>query len=176
MANPNAPHGFVPVRTKGGMGGIATNRYSLAAANGAIGIGDLVVVDTNGVVTGRAAAAAAAGTVLGVSADYKKASSGGTILVYDDPEIIFEAQSTTALTQAACMANMDITDATPTNSGSGLISAQVLSGTPATTASFPFKVLKLYPVAGNGFGANQRMEVCLNKSVLQGAGDGATAI
>lgn len=170
MANPNAPHGFVPIRMKDGASCISTSRYTVAAGNSAIGVGDLVVIDATGTITGRSGASPAAGTVVGVAAEPKAASAGGTMLVWDSPNIIFEGQGTTA-TISNVGNNADITDSAPVNG----VSQQSLSGY-AVTAGLVFKVLRVYPVVGNAYGANNRLEVCLNKGMIVSGGDGPTGI
>jgi hypothetical protein len=176
MPNVDAPHGFRPIRTVDG-GCIIANEHTLSSTNGSIGIGDLVVVDTNGVVTGRAAAAAAAGTVLGVSAEPKAANAGGTILVWDSPNIVFEGQvddtTGTATAQTCVYANIEIINTAP----SGGISQQELDeSSAAVTATLPFKIIGLHKRVGNAFGQFNCLEVVLNKSVHRAGGDGATGI
>lgn len=176
MANVDGPHGFVPVRRLGG-GCITTTRMVVASDNGSVGVGDLLAIDTNGVITGRAAAAAAAGTVAGVAAEPKAANAGGTILVYAAPDIVYEAQTDdgtgTATVQTAVGANIEIVNTAPSN---GISQQELDESSAATTNTLPFKVLGLYPIAGNSFGEFNRLEVILNKHVLKGAGDGATGI
>jgi len=181
MANVNAPNGLVPIRTLDGSC-ITTSRYKLATANSAIGIGDLVVIASTGRVN-RGAAGAAAGTVVGVAAQKASASDGSNantfkndILVYDNPMIVYQGQIGTAgsgTAQTAVGLNIDIADASPSVG----VSQQTLDGsTAAVTATLPFKILRLYSAVDNAFGANNRLEVCFNKSITLGGGDGSTGI
>lgn len=176
MANVDGPHGFLPVRTLDGSC-ITAQQFQLAAANGSIGIGDLLVIDSTGTVTGRAAAAAAAGTVLGVSAESKAASAGGNILVYVNPNIVFEGQTDNGSGVATAVTvvgnNIEIVNTAPSN---GISQQELDESSAATTATLPYKVIGLHKVVGNAFGEFNRLEVILNKSVLRAGGDGATGI
>ena len=176
MANVNAPHGFIPVRTLDGSC-ITAARYTLSSSNGSIGIGDLLIIDTNGVVTGRSAASPASGTVVGVAAEAKAANTGGTILVYDNPSIVFEGQTDdgtgTATVQTAAGANINIVNTAPSN---GISQQELDENTANVTSTLPFKMLRLYPVVGNSLGEFNRWEVVLNRVVSLGGGDGATGI
>jgi len=176
MANVNAPHGFSPVRTLDGSC-ITTSRYTLAAGNGSIGIGDLLVIDSTGTVTGRSAASPASGTVVGVSAEAKAASVGGTILVYDNPSIVFEGQTDDGTGTATAVTAVGNTINIVNTAPSGGISQQELDESSSlTTSTLPFKMLRLYPVVGNAYGEYNRWEVVLNRGVAFGGGDGATGI
>ncbi len=176
MANVDAPHGFLPVRAKSG-GCIVTSRFAVTAANGSMGIGDLIVIDATGLITGRAAAAAAAGTVLGIAAEPKAASSGGTMLVWADDDIVFEGQcddtTGTATAQTCIGNNIDIVNTAPSN---GISQQELDESTSAVTATLPFKIIGKYPVVGNDFGQFNRLEVMLNKSLQKSGGDGGTGI
>ena len=176
MANTDGPHGFIPVRHISG-GCASTFRVALAAGNGSIGVGDLLVIDSTGTITGRSAASPAAGTVWGVAAEPKAASAGGTILTYPGNSTVFEGQTDngtgTATAQTCVGNNINIVDTAPSNG----ISQQELDETSATTTNtLAFKIVGLYPVVGNAFGEFNRLEVMLNKHVLGGLGDGATGI
>ena len=177
MPNVDAPHGFLPVRTKSGNGCITTQRFAVTAANGAMGIGDLIVIDATGLVTARAGAAAAAGTVLGVAAEPKAASSGGTMLVWADDDIVFEGQTDngtgTATAQTVVGNNIEIVNTAPV---AGISQQELDETSAAVTATLPFKVIGRYPVVGNDFGEFNRLEVVLNKSLMKSGGDGGTGI
>ena len=140
MANIDAPHGFKPVRKIGG-GCMTASRYSLSASNGSIGIGDLLIIDTNGVITGRSAASPADGTVLGIAAEAVDANSGGTMLVYDDPSIVFEGQTDdgtgTSTAQTCVGANINVVNTAPSN---GISQQELDESSAAVTAGLPFKV------------------------------------
>ncbi len=173
MANVDAPHGFVPVRTLDGSC-ITTSRYNVAAANAAIGIGDMIVVAGTGLVD-RGAATPAVGTVVGVAAEPKAASSGGTMLVYDNPSIVYEGQTddgTGAATAITCIgANGNIVATAPAN---GISKMEIDDSVATTTSTLPIKLLRLYPVVGNAFGEFNRLEFVFNTSFLKG--DGSTGL
>ncbi len=174
MANRDAPHGFLPVRTKGGTCPPPLAPYALAAANSAIFMGDVVVLTAAGFVD-RGAAAPAAGTLLGVAAEDKAASAGGTIKVWDDPDIVFEAQTDdttgTATAQTCIGNNIDII---ATAGSGGHSNMELDESTSAVAATLPFKIVGLHKVVGNSFGQFNRLLVVLNPSVLKG--NGATGI
>ena len=176
MANADGPHGFRPVRALDGCC-ISTQRFAVTAANGAIGIGDLVVIDSTGLITGRSAASPAAGTVVGVAAEPKAASAGGYVAVYASPSIVFEGQTddgtATATAVTAVGNNINIVDTAPSN---GISQQEFDENTAATTNTLVFKILGLYPAVGNAYGEFNRLEVILNKGIMVGAGDGATGI
>lgn len=168
MANTDAPHGFRPVRHLTG-GTVRTNVYNLVAANSAIGVGDVIVQTDTGEVN-RGAADPTAGTVVGVAAEPKAASDGGDILVWDDPDIIYEAQmddGTTYTVQTGMNLNYNIVDGTPVN---GVSIQEIDEGSAATTSTLPLKALRLYKAVDNAFGQFNRIEVILNTHVARGVG------
>lgn len=90
MANTNRPNGFVPVAFNNSSEIIA-HAWPVAASQ-TIAAGDLLYLDS----AGRAAIATAttAGNFLGVSAQASASQAVGTeILVYDDPNQVYHAQS-----------------------------------------------------------------------------------
>lgn len=92
MSNLDAPLGFRPVEN--GVAGIVPRlREYTALTNIAIYEGDLVGINTTGLVVAYTTTDADAGDVLGVAAHPLTASQSDRALqVYDDPEQIFEAQ------------------------------------------------------------------------------------
>ena len=167
MANPDRPHGFRPVATPSGTPA-RTNEYNVAAANTAMGIGDVVVLTTAGVVD---AGAASATQIIGIAAQAKAASSGGTMLVYDDPDLLVEAQTddgTGAATAAADLfGNIDFVATAPSNDMSRM---ELDESSQADTSTLPFKLLKLYPVSDNEHGEFNRIICSINNHVLKSSG------
>ena len=152
MANTDRPFGFKPVR-----GPFRTNSYTLATANTAIGIGDLVVMTTAGTVD---IAAASCTQCLGVSLSMANASSGDTILVSDHPDTIYVAQmdddtsgSGTVLTGVGGNYNI-----VATASSGGHSRMEIDESSIATTATLPIKVLKLHAAPDNAWGAHVKVE------------------
>jgi len=95
MANTDAPRGFVPVGHLTG-GQILARAYDVDEDSDAIYRGDALSMGLNGKVT-----LAAADTLLaGVAAESKSTLEGTTIMVYDDPNIIYEVQGYTGVTFA----------------------------------------------------------------------------
>lgn len=109
MANSNAPFGFRPVRYRDGKDYRgAVNAYNCPASDGtALGIGDPVIIAGSATADGlatitRATAAGGAfvsGVVVGFvftdpvpTTKHRPASTNLTVLVADDPDLLFEAQ------------------------------------------------------------------------------------
>lgn len=167
MANVDRPHGFKILE-----GCKESHSWPLAAANSIIGVGDFLVLTNAGVVD---RAAASATQIIGIAAEAKAASSGGYILIYDDPDIIVEAQTDAssgaggadlkALT-AMCL-NGDIVVANATN---GLSRMEIDQDSGATTAALPLKVLYLYPAVDNEFGDYNRLVCSVNNHVKKSTG------
>jgi len=140
MANPDRPHGFRPIGTISGEP-LRTREYNVAAANAVIGIGDLVILTTAGVID---RASATATQIVGVAAQEKDASSGGTCLVYDDPHLLVEAQTddgTGAATAAADLfgnADFVVTDAV-----SGISRMEIDEDSQAATSTLPLSSSRL---------------------------------
>lgn len=174
MANKDCPHGFQPY------GRIyRTNSYPLASANTRIARGDILVMTVAGTVD---IGGASATQIIGVAAEGRDANSGAStdarvnhILVYDDPNQLFEAQADSAdiSSVAAVFANFNIT---ATASTTQPISQMEIDGdTGATTATLPLKVLKILPAIDNAYGANVRMICSINNHALKSVGvDGLT--
>lgn len=113
MANSNAPFGFRPVRYRDGKDYTgAANAYNCPASDGtALGIGDPVIIAGSAAADGlatitRATAAGGAyisGVVVGFiftdpmpATKHRLASTNMTVLVADDPDLLFEAQEDSA--------------------------------------------------------------------------------
>jgi hypothetical protein len=100
--------------------------------------------------------------------------------VLDDPFVIYEIQeggATTNLTQTAVGLNAEVVVANPATIGVTAQSGTQLDNNtnpPATTATFPLKILRLAPRVDNGFttvpstgGGGQKWWVCLNNHFLR---------
>ncbi len=164
MANRDNPNGFTPVRHLTG-GEIRTEAVLLAAANAAIGVGDLLVRTAAGVWDRWASGAAS-----GVAAASSAASSGGVeIAAYIDPNIVYAAQvddgTGTLTAQTGINLNATAVAGTPVN-GRSIYEIDESSG--ATTIDLPLKVVRLSKQVGNGFGAFNRLEVVINNHDLKG--------
>ena len=182
MANADAAFGFVPVRHMSGNAPRA-NKYTLAtglAEN--IFTGDLCIIISTGLITPHTATEANnIGVFAGVSytasdgsyvySEYWPTGAAATNIIahiYDDPYIVFKAQS------AGSPAQTNIGNCCDVVAGAGStttgLSGFELSGTMAAgTASC--KIVGLYDAPENAFGANAVMEVLLNEHILKdGAG------
>jgi len=161
------PMGFRPIYALGGQHG-RTNKYVLAAANAIIGVGDLLARDANGAVD-RAAATSV--QIIGVAAEAKAASSGGFILVYDNPDQVYEAQTDngtgTLTAQTGCNLNADFVVANAVN---GISRMEIDENSGNTTATLPLVVLRLWDEPNNSFSEFNRLEVRINNHVLQSLG------
>lgn len=97
MANSDAPFGFRPVEN-GVAGTVPRLREYTVAASTAIYEGDLVALNASGLVIAYTTTDAAAGDLIGVAAHHVPSGGAGpsndlSLLVYDDPNQIFEAQA-----------------------------------------------------------------------------------
>lgn len=93
MANLDSPFGFRPINN--GTAGTAPRltKYSVKAST-AIYEGDLVGINTTGAIIGYTTTDADAGDIVGVAAHHvAAAATDRSLLVYDDPEQLFEAQA-----------------------------------------------------------------------------------
>jgi hypothetical protein len=167
MANPDKPHGFRPLSSTSGEPN-RTNEYNVAAANSIIGIGDLLVLTTAGTVD---RAAVSATQIIGVAAQAKAASAGGTILVYDDPDIRLEAQTDdgtgTGTDAADLFGNFDIVVTDATNDQSNM---EIDESSGSATATLPLKTIALYPDVENEHGEFNRLICIINNHVLKSTG------
>lgn len=158
MANPNAPFGAVPVNNRGKE--IQATPYK-AKTSTQIFKGDFVTADAAGTVDVTAATEA----ILGVAAEYKAAADADrTILVYDDPDLIFEIQCDGDLAAADVFLNADM--AVGAGGANGISSHVLNSSSLLDTATLQLKVLGLHSVAENAYGSYARALVKINKHTL----------
>ena len=190
MSNPNAPFGFRPVRRLDGAApNYQTNAYLINTANTTkIFTGDAVIQDGSN--AGYIAVAVATSTpILGIfagcewfdSSQQKKVFSpqwtgvttvvsGGTIkaFVYDDPNIVFEAQSAgttgAAAPQSKVFQNGKLSATTAGNSITGISGQSFDENTLATGQSaYPFKFVEQSQKVGNDNTSTYNLvEVVLN--------------
>lgn len=182
MANVNNPTGFSPVRyVSGAPYNGAVNKYTVAAGYGtAIYIGDPVVdIGTsqtiNGVVMKDVQLAATTdvitGIVVAVEADtrdsliYRAASTLRTLLVADDPNLLFEIQEGTGgtpLTANDLGLNVSFAAGTP-STVTGMSGANVDNSTEATTNTLALKLIGVSSRPNNAIGDSCRWLVRLNR-------------
>lgn len=182
MPNVNNPTGFSPVRyVSGAPYNGAVNMYTVAAGYGtAIYIGDPVVdigtsQTVNGVVMKDVQLAATTdvitGVVVGVVADtrdsliYRAASTLRTLLVADDPNILFEIQEGTGgtpLTANDLGLNISFAAGTP-STVTGMSGATVDNTTEATTNTLALKLVGVSSRPNNAIGDSCRWLVRINR-------------
>ncbi len=174
MANKDAAHGFKPIGRIGG-GSLRLRKYTLASANTAIGKGQVVQMTNAGTVdigsTGMTI------TTLGIAAHYCAANKGATsdpyILVYDQPDLIMEAQTDdgtgVATSQTAIGLNAEIVVG-GVNSVTGQATAEIDESSAANTSTLPLKIIGLYPDPSNSFGEFNRLLVTWNHHMYKSDG------
>lgn len=170
MANVDGPQGLTPINTLDGSC-IKTREYQVDVSNGlAIGIGDLIVFENDGNVS-RGAASPTAGTVVGVSASVLAATTAGTIQVYDNPSIIYVAQTDngtgTATSQTAVNLNINLVSAAPSN---GISTQELDEDSANTTSTLVFRILGLHREVGNAFGEFNKLDVIINPHAYKSVG------
>lgn len=168
MANLNIPNGFVPYRGGSSNKAPKINEYALSSSNSEIGIGT-PVTRASGVIN----IAGTTDALIGISAEYKAANSGGFIKVWDDPQQLFHAQTddgTGDLTAAADMAK----NCTFVGSGvsNRISTAEIDENSGSNTATLLLKVMGLWKgfqgKAQNANGEFNRLIVKINNHQLQG--------
>lgn len=172
MSNVDRPHGLRPIA-----GPYRTRWYDVDASATAIGIGDIVILETDGKV---ARAGASPSQVIGVALSPSAASTAGSVLVSDHPDTIYEAQTdgssggggTDLNAVTAMYANANIVDGTPVN---GISIQEIDQDTGATTSTLPLKILRLHPVTDNAYGDYNRLECVLNTHILKSVGTAGLA-
>lgn len=188
MANVNAPSGLRPVRHMGG-GDIRMSEYSIASAyNTNIFTGD--VVEMTG--TGKNVAKAAAQNVdnIGVFAGCRYVNAQGeqkfskhwpadtvateiVAYVYDDPDIVFEAQcDTLAAADIGALVDWNVGTGSTATGVSGLYAVGSVTGT--TGKSLRLVELKKSP--NNAYGAYAKAYVVFAEHVLKGVVAGVGGI
>lgn len=165
MANIDNPSGLKPARSLIG-GEIRLTSAALHSANSQIGLNHPLTLLADGTYQ-----AWSNGLRLdAVSAQAVAANTGGTILVYSDPFIVFHAQTDngtgTLTAQTAVGLNANIL-AGSVNSY-GLSTAEIDESSGATTNTLPVTVLGLAPTEGNDFGEFNVLEIIRNPYQVTG--------
>ena len=197
MANTSRIQGFRPVKhISGAPYNGQANLYYISSAAANIGIGDLVV--TNGsaspagvaTVTGvTAGSTAAVGVIVGivnskfdpvagamsagsVSLDTPQyVASGGSayVLVADDPDLVFEAETSNGTPAVADVGLNASHAATAFDTTRGISQQTIDMGTKATTAALTLKILGFVVRPDNEIGASAKMHVVINNHQLKGS-------
>jgi hypothetical protein len=178
MANADAAFGFVPLRHMSG-NAPRSNKYTITSGLAEnIFTGDAVIMAADGTLQ---PAAATEVNIIGVFGGCSYTASDGSYIyseywptgtvatdiiayVYDDPYIVYKAQSagTTAQTNIGNCADIVAGAGSTTTGTSGFeISGTMAAGTAQT------KIVALYDAPENSFGANAVMEVLINEHVLK---------
>jgi len=173
MANTDAPRGFWPLRNLDGGQDFRTKKY-LVAASQTIYPGDVVDITSAGNTT--VAAADAGVSVIGIAATYVASiasSTSQTIMVYDDPNIVFGVQTVTGTSYAAAMVGATCDHVAGSGSTTNYISGHELdiSALNTSNAAMQFMILGLIDRPGNAVGAHADVEVVFNQHFLKGAGN-----
>lgn len=159
MANTNRPYGFIVADSEGKQ--FRARPYKKESGS-AIFAGDVVKRNAAGTVE----VATAGDVIVGVAAEYKAATSTADILVYDDPECVFECMALGSFAQADVfqIANIDAT----TGDTSLLTSKQSLAlSTKGTEATKQFVILGLVENQENVVGSYARIKVKPNLHFLK---------
>ena len=166
MANKNWPHGFHPVN--GDLGRIPVRPYTLETTNVLIGVGDLIVAQSDGTVD--KAATGGSQKIVGVAAEPKAANAGGVaatakISLWPVEGIIYEAQSddATIAAQADIFSTYDFVDGAAVRGRSIM---EINGGSGGTASTDPIKVIGVYPDPRNALGANVRLLCVINTPFL----------
>lgn len=185
MANTDRPSGARPVRYLGGAPyNGACNPYSVDSSNAtAIFVGDFIIRESDGNVapyTGTGGGnllgvcvAVGANETLYMDPDnpnrrYLPASTAGTVLVADQPDIVFECQEDdagTVLTAADAGANCDVL-ATAGSTSTGQ-SAHEIDRSTVTTSAAQLRLLRLVDREDNAHGDYAKWEVLINEHVYR---------
>lgn len=157
MANSDNPFGFTPVKSPAG-NTFATEYKSLSGTK--IREGDPLVLSNGRVARGNSASAAYIG--IAAAADTSDSPSTATqrnVLVYDDPDQVFEVQSDSAsVTQSATVGGRFLCTIGSPSTASDLSKAE-LAVLAATSAAQPFLVLGLSQRADNETGSFSTLRV-----------------
>lgn len=153
MANADRPRGLVPHEK--------INRASPYVAGGTVYPGDAVKMNASGQIV----AAAAGDSLRGVAANY--ATSGNSVLVWDDPDQKFKVQASASVAAADIGLNYDIL-ATAGNS-SYKQSRMEMDGSTGATTTATLRVLAISADVNNAAGADVDCIVSINEHELRTA-------
>lgn len=181
MANVNRARGARPVRYLGGApyNGAATP-YSVDSSNGtAVFVGDFMIREADGNVApytgtgggnliGVCVSVGTDATTYASPADltkrYLPASTAGTVLIADQPDLVFECQEDTGGTALAATdagTNCDVL-ATAGSATTGQSAHEIDRSTTATTAA-QLRLIRLVPREDNAYGDYAKWEVTINE-------------
>lgn len=152
MANVDAPRGFVPVGHLTG-GEIRTRSYVADEDSDAIYKGDALTIS----LSGKVGLAGAGDLLIGVAAESKSTLEGANILVYDDPNIVYEVQGYTGVTFAQGHVGERADIVATAGSSTTSMSLQELADPEAPTAQFV--ILGKVDRVGNAWGEHVKLLV-----------------
>lgn len=164
MANVDFPRGFTPkYRISGGT--ISLLSGDLASTHDEIAKDDALERRSDGYIH-RAQASSV--TIIGVSAEYKAANTGGTIQFVPANDTVFEGQvdDSTVNAQTDLGQNYNIVATAPDSQGRSQM--EIDGDSQNTTATLPVQILRVSP--GSELGANVLVEFVFNQHVLSGGG------
>ena len=185
MSNVNAPRGLVPLRHNGG-GVVRTNRYEIASGLASnIFRGDPVIpVNTTNRINVATAGARLQGVFHGAewtdvngTPRFEKYWPTGTTVktgttayahVYDDPDIVFECQTSGTGAAADAGACADLTFATVGSTITGQSGAQIDQTTVGALAQLKLIKPVLRDATENAYGANVKWEVMIAEHYMRG--------
>jgi len=174
MANADRPNGARPVRHLNGNTPIPSNSYLVDSSNGtAIFLGDFMIAEADGNVAPYTGTAG--GDLLGVcvgveggydnlNTRYLAASTAGTVMICDDPDVIFAIQEDdggTALDITARGANCDLLATAGSTTTSQ--SAHEIDRSKVTAAIAQLRLLRLVERDDNAYGDWAEWEVMINE-------------
>ena len=173
MANADKPNGAIPVRHLNGGTAIQSNPYTVDAANAtAIFLNDFVKLEADGNITAAAEGGNVLGVCVGIADDYGDLtrrylpdSTAGTVMVTDDPDMIYAIQEDdagTALTSAAIGALVDIETGGGGSTTTSMSSHEIDRST-VTNAVAQLRLLRLVPREDNAHGDWAEWEVMINE-------------
>lgn len=186
MANVDAPMGFRPRRLKSGGTCPAPNAYPLASAYSSnIFTGDAVVLSSGKVQVATASSDGLQGVFAGcqytaangdiVFSPYWPASTvtSGSVdavaLVYDNPDIIFEAQVSDDVAFVLATHNYTLCDLVSTHAGSTITGQSKQELLVGTEGDQQFQVHQLIDRVGNAVGNWAKVECVIHDHALIGA-------
>ena len=167
MPNLDYPSGFEPKYRLGG-GQLTTNPYDISASNSAIFRYDLVERAADGTIQ---VAGATSTTIVGVAARFVAANSGGTVPVYDAPDIVYEAQVQDATVNAQTDLDLNYSLVVTTgDTATGRSRHEIDGSTQAATSTLPIKILRVateITEEGNVLGEFVRVQCIINQGILK---------
>ena len=175
MANTDNPRGAIPSRHLTGGNAFVANAYAVDASNStAIFPGDAMILEADGNVAPYTGTGGGnlIGFCAGVDGDfddlkrrYLPASTAGTVLIYDDPDIVFDIQTDGSITAVDAGNNADVT-ATAGATASSMSRHEVSATTTNTTAQL--RLIRPTPREDNDVtAANSNWEVVINEHLFK---------